>query len=710
MKRFVALTAGLLALAAPRPDVIAANDSAPVSGVIRAAGNSSDEAERFQLLRTLETRADLDATLRAELARLLPVVDDWANGKARATTDDSRAAENGYLCRFVTGRVQPANAPGSVYPVEPDTASPLHPMWALYRGRMLLWRVIQSGPLLRVKESRDLYYGEARRLLQEAGQAYPENRVIRMYLGEPIPWPAKYEADTAAPAWANLQREGLEKLADVVHWWIKERQLPDGQFGGGWGDDVEMWRWWVPVLIAFEDPVIIAAQERTSNGIFARPHLRAGFTSRVTDVEHSNEDTTDTILPMMHLRPDEPLWQQRALRLTELMQNTWTGRNARGFLQFKSIYFSVDKVDETARRAFDTVYHPSIVQPTLLYWQRTADPKLTALFSEWLRVWVDATRRAENGKPAGILPSAIAWPAGTVANAGTPWWQPFPLNHNDALYNWPGATRLMTSTLLLAWHMTRDEQYLEPIRSMAALALEHRGASAKTTEPGTAAWAAREMDGFLGDTLAKYRVLTGDKRYDALLVAHASGYMKFRLGGDTRALVRSLEQNAEAFRSNWEGYTSEMRWTDRVVSFTSNYLRYLPEPAPPAPSVNVLYACATGDPGTPLVFPLNAVRWRTPPREIAALVTDSGPQSFTAELYHFGSGPRKMAAEFLLLRPGEYELTVAPASKAPSAATQRITFRVTGPRAEVPIVLPGRQLAVVTVKPLASGNFPRKQE
>jgi hypothetical protein len=30
----------------------------------------------------------------------------------------------------------------------------------------------------------------------------------------------------------------------------------------------------------------------------------------------------------------------------------------------------------------------------------------------------------------------------------------------------------MTSTLLLAWHMTRDEQYLAPIHSMAALALE----------------------------------------------------------------------------------------------------------------------------------------------------------------------------------------------------------------------------------------------
>jgi hypothetical protein len=427
--------------------------------------------------------------------------------------------------------------------------------------------------------------------------------------------------------------------------------------------------------------------------------MRTGFTSRLTDVEHSNEDTTDTILPMMHLRPDDPVWQQRALHLAALMRDRWTGRNARGFLQFKSIYFSDTRLDETPRRAFDTVYHPSVVQPTLLYWQRTADPQLTALFGEWLKVWVDATARAEHGKPAGILPSALAWPAGTIAAPPAPWWEPFPLDHNDALYNWPGAARLMTSTLLLAWHMTRDEQYLAPIHSMAALARQHRSAPADAA-PGTVTWAARQMEGFLGDTLAKYRLLSGDTRYDDLLRTSASGYMKYRLGGDTRALARSLEQNAEAFRSNWEAYTSEMRWTDRVVSFTSNYLRYLPEPAPPAPQPQVLYACATGDPGTPLIFPLNAVRWRTSPRDIAALVTASGPTSFAAELFHFGDTPRRLAAEFLLLRPGDYELTVTPADATAGDAPSRTRFRVTGPRAEAPLTLPPRRLAVVTVQPV----------
>lgn len=672
------------------PRLLAAEEG--IGQLIERAGNAEDEKERFRLLRQLQERDDLSPALRGDLAKLMPIVDDWANGKDRATNDSSRAAENGYLCRFIGGSVKPEGQ-GKVHPPAMSEGSPLRPIWAMYRGRMLVWRVVQSGPLLRVKETREAYYGEARRLLEEAQRAFPKNRVLGMYLGKPIPWPKTYEPAAEAPQWANLQREGLEKLADVIHWWADERQLADGQFGGGWGDDVEMWRWWTPVLIAFDDPKAAAAQERISRGIFEQPHLKGGFTSRMTDVEHSNEDTTDTILPMMHLAPDDPVWKQRALRLAELMRDRWTGRNERGLLQFKSIYFSIDRVDESPGRAFDTVYHLTVVQPALLYWQRTKDPALTALFGEWLKVWVDAAARAENGKPAGVLPSAIHWPEGTIAAAGKPWWEPFSPGHNDALYNWPGVTRMMTSTLLLAYHMTGDDKYLEPIRSMVQLRLRHAGKS--KAEPGTEAWCAQAMGGFLPDTLAKYRILTGDRQYDRLLQSDASGYVKYRLSGDAKSLESTLRRNAEAFRTNWEGYTSEMRWTDRVISFTRNYLSYLPEP-PPAPSPEILYSTATGDPGNPLVFPLNAVRWRTEPREIAALVTDSGPKQLTAELFHFGDKPRAMGAELYLLSPGRYRLSLVEKDTGKTLSEQPIS--VESQRTAVRFELPPRKLCLLRIQ------------
>lgn len=253
----------------------------------------------------------------------------------------------------------------------------------------------------------------------------------------------------------------------------------------------------------------------------------------------------------------------------------------------------------------------------------------------------------------------------------------------------------MTSTLLLTHHMTREEKFLEPIRSMAALREKHLKSA--EGEPGSEAWCARRMSGFLPDALAKYRLLTGDTQHDALLRADASGYVRYRLTGDSVSLESALRRNAEAFRSNWEAYTSEMRWTDRVMTFTRNFLNYLPEPAPPAPSPEILYSSATGDPGNPLVFPLNAVRWRTPPRDLAALVTQASRTSFAAELFHFGARPRDMDAELFLLSPGEYELTLTAAGAANSPSLQRRTVRVEGPRARVSLQLPSRRLCVLKV-------------
>ena len=62
-----------------------------------------------------------------------------------------------------------------------------------------------------------------------------------------------------------------------------------GQFGGGWGDDVEMWRHWATVLIGFEDPKVNAAQEKTASGLFALGRMAGGYTSRMSDVEHDLE-------------------------------------------------------------------------------------------------------------------------------------------------------------------------------------------------------------------------------------------------------------------------------------------------------------------------------------------------------------------------------------------------------------------------------------
>lgn len=633
-------------------------DSAPVPSVddvISRAGNSEDEAERYRELDSLLGHPDLDESLRADLRSLLPIIDQWAHGRDRywEPGDQETSGEGGYLAGFFNLQVWPSfgSETGPTYPARVDRDSPLYPIWALYRGRMLIWSGIQTGTFVSTASQRDDWYGEARTLLDVAQEAFPDNRVIGMYLDTPIPWPA-IEDDPDAPAWANLQREALTKLAEIISFWIAERQAPDGQFGGGWGDDVEMWRWWTPVLVGFADQQIIEAQALLSNGIFSLPRLERGYSSIMTDVEHSAEDSSDAITAMLLARPDDLVWQGRAERIAELMADVWMARNERDQLQFQSAYFTDSSVSTNSSYACDTLRHSRAVQPVLHRWQQSGDDEMGALLTDWLDTWVDAAAREERGKGAGILPSAIHWPSGEVGGPGAEWWDPG-CALNPGAFEYPSALAPMARALVLAWHMTGDAGYLAPIESMAALRREFLATSPESPQEGSAMWAAQSL-GRVSEALARYRAVSGDGAYDDLILADSDGYVRYRLTGDESALLAGLETTVASLRINRESYTSETRYTDRVLKFARNYANHYAPSRLPSPDTQLLYEMVTGDFGDPLYFPLPALRWETSPRDFAAFVRNATVTRVEAETYLFDGAGREVGVALPNLAPGPY--------------------------------------------------------
>ena len=105
----------------------------------------------------------------------------------------------------------------------------------------------------------------------------------------------------------------------------------------------------------------------------------------------------------------------------------------------------------------------------------------------------------------------------------------------------------------------------------------------------------------------------------------------------------------------------------------------------------------TGDPGDALYFPLNAVRWLTPPRNIAVLVTESTANSFSAELFGFGKRQRSMSAEFYLLGPGQYKLTITTSQDEERKSGRTYEFSVKSRRARINFKLPSRKLSVLHI-------------
>lgn len=200
-------------------------------------------------------------------------------------------------------------------------------------------------------------------------------------------------------------------------------------------------------------------------GNLSRPGMSAGYTNRLTDVEHTSEETADTLTPMLQVAGDNPSWGMRVRRLVELADAVWWGENEQGQRQFKHIDFNHEQLGSDAGRAYDTGYHVRVMQPALLYWQRTNDPELGAALSRWLRTWAEAALGTDRGKPAGIVPAALQWPSGRAGSPERGWIGPqLAGDPMIALYSWPAhPVAAMTASLLQAHVQTGESRFLEPL-------------------------------------------------------------------------------------------------------------------------------------------------------------------------------------------------------------------------------------------------------
>lgn len=652
-KHFVKLMAagGLFAGISPQL-LLAAELSPELEQLLIKAGNLNDEKERAELFGGAVSSGSYSEEEKEILEKLYFVSDRWANGFEKYANPGSEGNEmSGYLCGFLNR----CKIDRFYFPqLEED--DPFFPLIAFYRSRMLLAHLIQNGKISMVPENREMYINESVRLFKKAAKAYPENKLIKTYLGDFEPWEELVEEDPKAPAWANYQRMTLEKLTHLIHWWIDNRQISDGQFGGGWGDDVEMWRNWVAVLFAFDDAKAVASQEKLFEGLYGLSRMEKGYTTFLNDVEHTSEEYADPLTCMLNMQPENPVWEERALKVMDFIENIWTGINERGNLQFKSTWFNVDEVHPDVKRACDTPYHTRLIQPLMLVWLRTGNERISGFIKNWLKTWVDATFIEEDGKPEGIIPAAIHWPDGRPTG-GEKWWKPE--NYHTPLYHFPSQQANMYDCLLQAYYITRDKYYLKPLQFVAEKRMQGVGdGNSSGYVKGSMEWAISELKKSIPQILIKYRMLTGDTTYDSILKRDAGGYAKFLFDKDMDALTDTMLNLKKSFSLPEEFFTTEVRWTDRLFAASGKYFRYTMDEPIPSFSGTLLFSGLTGNVGNYKILPVFGVKWFTKSTDIAILVETNSPETFEAKLYHFGEKPRKMGARFYNLEEGTYLLSI----------------------------------------------------
>jgi tetratricopeptide (TPR) repeat protein len=564
---------------------------------------------------------------------------------------------------------------------------PLFYQALLNQGRIFYWVGQKSG------SSHE--FTKASACFLKVQEVFPGSALVRMYLGERLPWGNTYrEPVDNAPAWAQRQREALARINDIIGFWMDRRQEASGEFGGGWGDDVEMMRWWAPAAFVTGSDKVTESMTRLADGLWTKSGIIAdGFFRGVAEVQYAAEPTSDTLPAMMALKFGDPVYVERCLATGYLMDSLWTNFNPKGHRLFKSVDLGSRGIGQDTKRALDVPYHARAVLPAHWAAWYARSPRFLYLFREWADSWVAASQRKDKNKPPGVPPAAIAFATEELGGYEATWFNP---KLGPIYYNFPGGVEILFEHLLATYQLTREDKYLIPIESCLALLRSSLDSQETKGMVGGSQWVARVLQSSdsLGDVWSKWRLLSGKRVFDDYLKRYGSPYVKWYLTGDKRFLVEGCQTVIGSIDHNFELLTSEVRYTDRVK----------------VSGVPHLLAMGTGGPGLPNAFPCWKVTWQTHTKNFAALVLQEEKQplpgdqtSVRALAYNFESDPLNVQVWLWSLMPGRYEMAIGPDTDGDDRMdfmAERSEFSVYERSTPISFVLPPDALYEVAIRQL----------
>lgn len=480
---------------------------------------------------------------------------------------------------------------------------------------------------------------QAGRIFRQLLEIWPEHGGLRELNGERVPWgPELTRPESDGPAWARHLQELFARHQTVLNWWFTHRQTPDGQLGGGWGDDVEILRGWVPAAcISSACEPAIAGIERLAEGVW-RHALVDSYSPDPGDVEHSAEPSADALPPMMLLRYGDPLWVERNLRSARHIRENFMAINDRGRLQFLSAEFGAEGVHRQPEAGGDTGYHARAMKHFLwLAWYGI--PEAREIYLQWCETWREATMSHIGTKPVGVIPASIFYPSGGIdPPTDEPWY-----HSGSHYYGYPGLPNLILESFVAAYALSGEIKYLDAVQTVLDLGttgpLRQYDAKLPPDHPNNLLAQAAHQCG--PNLLAVYQWSTNDHVYHPHLVKLAlTGRQRYLAGSGIDEYLNAFSGPAASLRYNWALRTSEVLQTDRAGLEGSA-------------EVMSAYTGAVRD-LTDAAWPTFAATWITPDVNFAAVVTDATPARLRVRLYNFNTAPMRMAVRPWQLMPGRY--------------------------------------------------------
>jgi len=531
--------------------------------------------------------------------------------------------------------------------------------------------------------------GTAKKLLQEVEKVFPQNRFVRLYLyqewEENFEWHLRdYMVDAGdAPEWAAALRDANNLLLDLSEWWILNKQQPDGQIGGGWGDDVELvgvFGFYASTSKHISD-IALQGAGKLVNGAWLHSEIdpEAGFFEGTADAEHVSEFTGDTLPMMMIIDYGNPIWIERTLKTGKLLRDLWTADNDHGYRSFRSNYIGAFMVGSGKQAANSSICLRAI-QPLYKVYDYNHNPDLEKLLTELAGGWVDAAMQTGKGKPAGIIPTTVSFPDVEMGGPDAPTWYDTGEVPWRQFFLWPQYRGYQVDLLLWAYRATGDEGYLAPFRLAAEyLATHEPDPDAPKGSPGWVSANLREHGGiqFLKSMDVKKEIDLADA------------------AGDRDAILWQSKRVHDQLRTHWPLKTTDSLATDRVAF---------------GGIVNPYFILTGGGlaGGRATVGGIKpGVTYENTGRDFAAYVPVVDPTALKVVIYLFYDAPRKIGfCPWILEVGGKYTLRAGiddDGDDRIDQVTDTQTFTLDSRAEPVYLDVPGRRTYVVEIEQVEPG-------
>ncbi len=122
----------------------------------------------------------------------------------------------------------------------------------------------------------------------------------------------------------------LDALKDLINWYIDNRQISNGEFGGGLSDDSDFLNWWPGLAFMGATPdKLKASLLKTLDAMYAQNMFANGLAKAQYDELHSYEDGLNVLGQAMMIDFGSPKQLERAMETARRLE--WlTGHQLRG--------------------------------------------------------------------------------------------------------------------------------------------------------------------------------------------------------------------------------------------------------------------------------------------------------------------------------------------------------------------------------------------